>query len=99
MPWQTTAGNTILVFTEEGLKGEIETTLPIEKIAVSDQGIVTAVLRNESSPEIISYDAVGNILVEQQASHGLNGIPGRNRNVGRWKYAGSRVPVYRRGIR
>ena len=25
-------GNTILVFTEEGLKGEIETTLPIEKI-------------------------------------------------------------------
>ena len=68
-------GNTILVFTEEGLKGEIETTLPIEKIAVSDQGIVTAVLRNESSPEIISYDAVGNILVEQQAAMGSTGYP------------------------
>lgn len=68
-------GNTILVFTEEGLKGEIETTLPIEKIAVSDQGIVTTVLRNESSPEIISYDAVGNILVEQQAAMGSTGYP------------------------
>ena len=68
-------GNTILVFTEEGLKGEIETTLPIEKIAVSDQGIVTAILRNESSPMIISYDAVGNILVEQQVTMSTTGYP------------------------
>ena len=68
-------GNTILVFTEEGLKGEIETTLPIEKIAVSDQGIVTAILRNESSPMIISYDAVGNILVEQQVTMRSTGYP------------------------
>ena len=68
-------GNTILVFTEEGLKGEIETTLPIEKIAVSDQGIVTVILRNESSPMIISYDAVGNILVEQQVTMSTTGYP------------------------
>ncbi len=68
-------GNTILVFTEQGLKGEIETTLPIEKITVSDQGIVTAILRNESSPEIMSYDAVGNILVEQQVIMGTTGYP------------------------
>ena len=34
-------GNNILVFSEEGLKGEIETTLPIERITVSDQGIVS----------------------------------------------------------
>lgn len=68
-------GNTILVFTEEGPKGEIETTLPIEKITVSDQGIVTAILRNESSPKIISYDAVGNILVEQQVIMGTTGYP------------------------
>lgn len=68
-------GNTILVFTEKGLKGEIETTLPIEKIAVSGQGIVTAILRNESSPKIISYDAVGNILVEQQVTMSTMGYP------------------------
>ena len=68
-------GNSILVFTEEGLKGEIETTLPIEKIAISDQGIVSAVLRNENSPQIISYDAAGNILVEQQISVSTTGYP------------------------
>ena len=33
-------GNSIMVFTKDGLKGEIETTLPIEKIAISDQGIL-----------------------------------------------------------
>lgn len=68
-------GNTILVFTEDGLKGEIETTLPIEKIAVSDQGIVSAVLKNENTPYIITYDATGNILVEQQAALGTTGYP------------------------
>ena len=68
-------GNSILVFTEEGLKGEIETNLPIEKISVSNQGIVTAVLRNEGSPRIISYDATGNILVEQQLTMSTTGYP------------------------
>ena len=68
-------GNTILVFTEDGLKGEIETTLPIEKIAVSDQGIVSAILKNENTPYIITYDATGNILVEQQATLGTTGYP------------------------
>lgn len=70
-----TGGNTIMVFSEEGLKGEIETTLPIEKIATSDQGIVSAILNNESSPQIISYDATGNVLVEQQVSISTTGYP------------------------
>lgn len=68
-------GNNIMVFTAQGLKGEIETTLPIEKIAVSNQGIVSAVLRDENSPKIVSYDATGNILVEQKASVGTTGYP------------------------
>ena len=51
-------GNTIMIFQKSGLKGEIETTLPIEKISVSNQGIVSAILKNESTPQIISYDAV-----------------------------------------
>lgn len=68
-------GNTILVFTEDGLKGEIETTLPIERVSVSNQGIVSAILRNDSTPLIISYDAAGNILVEQQASWSTTGYP------------------------
>lgn len=68
-------GNNILVFTEDGLKGEIETPQPIEEVAISDQGIVTAVLKNENSPRIISYDATGNVLVEQQVTVGNTGYP------------------------
>lgn len=68
-------GNSIFVFSEEGLKGEIQTTLPIEKITVSDQGIVSAILKNENSPKIITYDATGNILAELQATTGTTGYP------------------------
>ena len=68
-------GNNILVFSEEGLKGEIETTMPIEKIALSDQGIVSVLLRNETAPSIITYDATGNILAEMQVSLGTTGYP------------------------
>ena len=69
------SGNNILVFSEEGLKGEIETTMPIEKIDLSDQGIVSVLLRNETAPSIITYDATGNILAEMQVSLGTTGYP------------------------
>ena len=68
-------GNSILVFSEEGLKGEIETSLPIENMAISDQGIVTVLLKNETAPKIISYDAMGNVLVEQQVTVPVMGYP------------------------
>ena len=68
-------GNSILVFTKEGIKGEIKTNLPIEKISVSDQGIVAAILKNEDSPNIILYDATGNILVEHKISVSRMGYP------------------------
>ena len=68
-------GNAIQVFTEDGVKGEIETTLPIEMFSVSDQGIVSAVLKNENAPMIVTYDAAGNILVENQVSASGNGYP------------------------
>lgn len=68
-------GNTIQVFTSRGMKGEIETTLPIERFSVSDQGIVSVILKNEMSPQIVTYDAVGNILVENEVSVGNLGYP------------------------
>ncbi len=68
-------GNNILVFQKEGLKGEIRTTLPIEKVAVSEQGIVAAVLKNESTPRIICYDTAGNVLVEHKSSMTGGGYP------------------------
>ncbi len=68
-------GNDIMVFQESGLKGEIHTTLPIEKVAVSEQGIVSVILKNESTPQIICYDSAGNILVEHKASFSGTGYP------------------------
>ncbi len=68
-------GNGILVFTKDGLKGEFETTMPIEKVTVSEQGIVGAILKNGSTPTVICYDAAGNILVEHKTSASGMGYP------------------------
>lgn len=68
-------GTSIMVFQKKGLKGEIKTTLPIEKIAVSAQGIVGVILRDETSPKVRCYDAAGNVLAEQKVSVTGNGYP------------------------
>ncbi len=68
-------GNVIQVFTRKGMKGEFETNLPIEKMSVSGQGIVSVILKNETSPQVITYDAVGNVLVENQVSTDELGYP------------------------
>ena len=68
-------GTSILVFEENGLKGEIKTTRPIERVSVSEQGIVAAILKDDSTPKIICYDATGNVLVEQNASLDHTGYP------------------------
>lgn len=68
-------GNSVQVFTEDGLKGEFETNLPIEKFSISNQGIVSAILKNENSPMIVTYDSTGNILVENQVVTGSLGYP------------------------
>ncbi len=68
-------GNSIMVFNDRGLKGEMKTTRPIEKIAVSSQGIIGAILRNEDTPVITLYDAMGNVLVEYTVPIGTIGYP------------------------
>ena len=68
-------GTSILVFQKKGLKGEIRTTRPIEKISVSSQGIVGAILKDDESPLVMCYDAVGNILVENIVSITSMGYP------------------------
>ncbi len=68
-------GNTMMVLDRDGLKGEIQTMLPVEKAVVSAQGIVCAVLKNGTSPKIICYDAAGNLLVEMTTSLTGTGYP------------------------
>lgn len=68
-------GTSILVFQKKGLKGEIHTTRPIEKLAVSSQGIVSAILKDEEMPLVMCYDAVGNVLVRNEVSLTTMGYP------------------------
>ena len=68
-------GKEIHIFQEEGEIGEIKTELPIEKIAVSAQGIVSTILRDNTSAKIVCYDSQGNILVEHQTSPAGTGYP------------------------
>lgn len=68
-------GTSIFVLQKDGLKGEIQTTRPIEKVTVSGQGIVAAILQDEETPRVMCYDAKGNILVEHKAALGSTGYP------------------------
>lgn len=68
-------GTSILVFQKKGLKGEIQTTRPIEKFAVSSQGIVSAILKDEEIPLVMCYDAVGSVLVQNEVSLTTMGYP------------------------
>lgn len=69
------SGNTIVVLQKDGVKGEIETNMPIERMAVSSQGIVGAILKNGESAMVMCYDAKGNILVEHKTSMSGTGYP------------------------
>lgn len=68
-------GNDIMIVQKDGVRGEIQTTLPIEKVSVSEQGIVCAILKNGNSPSVVCYDAAGNILVEHKTSMNGTGYP------------------------
>ena len=68
-------GTSVLVLEQTGIKGEFQTARPIEQLAVSSQGIVAAVLKDEVTPKVVCYDAKGNVLIEQKASLVNTGYP------------------------
>ncbi|MGN0405366.1 MAG: DUF5711 family protein [Bariatricus sp.] len=68
-------GNDIFVFDKKGLRGEIHTNFPIEQFAISENGIVSVLLKNESTPQVVCYDAAGNVLVEHRTSLSGQGYP------------------------
>lgn len=68
-------GNDIAVFDENGLRGQIRTTLPIEKMSVSDQGVTAVILENGSTPMIQCYDVSGNVLIEYSVASSASGYP------------------------
>lgn len=68
-------GNSVQIFDRKGLKGEFETTLPVEKISISNQGVISIILKNGNTPYIVTYDSSGNILVENEVSVSSLGYP------------------------
>jgi len=68
-------GNRVMVFQRNGLFGEFDTPLPIDRVSVSSQGIIAALMRSSDNPVIITYDAVGNMLTENQVALGVLGYP------------------------
>lgn len=68
-------GNAVLVFNEEGVRGETQTNLPIERVRVSEQGIVSVILTDENEARVLCYDAAGNLLVENKTSMNGTGYP------------------------
>ena len=68
-------GNAVLVFNEEGVRGETQTNLPIERVCVSEQGIVSVILTDENEVRVLCYDAAGNLLVENKTSMNGTGYP------------------------
>lgn len=68
-------GNKIIVLDKNGIKGEIEAALPIEKVSVSSQGIVATLVKDDKSSKVICYDSVGNILAELVVSLTTVGYP------------------------
>jgi hypothetical protein len=57
------------------VKGEIETALPIEKISLSDQGVIAVLFQSEETPELAVYDATGKVYVEYEVQPGVMGYP------------------------
>ena len=68
-------GNSVLAFNEEGVRGETQTNLPIERVRVSEQGIVSVILTDENEARVLCYDAAGNLLVENKTSMNGTGYP------------------------
>ena len=68
-------GNDIIIFNAKQSQGQIHTNFPVEKLAVSEGGIVGALLNNGAKPQIVCYDVDGNILIEHQSTINGKGYP------------------------
>ena len=59
-------GNDIYIFGKDGLKGEIKTLLPIQKIAVSDAFTIAVLLKDGDVSRIHYYNSSGELISEMR---------------------------------
>lgn len=70
-----TEGTKFYVLNEEGRKGEVDTQLPIKRIAVANPGVVAVLLEDGDVSRINYYDYMGTLLAENKIPIEKNGYP------------------------
>lgn len=68
-------GRSIYVMDSEKILGTISTNMPVKNVAVSESGIVAAVMEDGSTTWIYVYDAKGNVLVFFKTKMNNSGYP------------------------
>ena len=68
-------GRNIYVMDSKNILGTIATNMPVKNVAVSENGIVAAVLEDGNTTWINVYDAKGNILVYSKTKMSNSGYP------------------------
>lgn len=68
-------GNQLYIFDETGLKGQVDTLLPIEQVVTSRQGVTAVLLEDSSVSWIYLYDQTGKKLVEARCNLAETGQP------------------------
>lgn len=68
-------GRDIYVMDSEKILGTISTNMPVKNIAVSESGIVAAILEDGSTTWIYVYDTKGNVLVYSKTKMSNSGYP------------------------
>lgn len=70
-----TNGTHFYILGEDGLKGDVETQLPIKRIEVARQGVVAVLLEDGDINRINYYDKAGTLLAENKAPIEKSGYP------------------------
>ena len=68
-------GTQVYIYNEDGLLGQFQTVLPIEKVSVSNQGVVAVILQDEDVTWINLYDINGVEIVTNRTSVEESGYP------------------------
>ena len=67
--------NNIFIYDDEGKQGKITTSFPIIKVEVASQGVVAALLEDQSANYIEVFDKEGNKLISHKTLLDENGYP------------------------
>lgn len=68
-------GNELYIFDESGLKGQVNTLLPIQQVTISREGVTAVILEDSSVSWIYLYDQDGEKLLDARCNLAETGQP------------------------